>query len=202
MAGMEYIGAVQDVTERQRSEEALGTAGQNGLTSQGSQVLALLAASIAHEVNQPLSGIINNAGTCLQMLAASPPDIRGAQKLLDVQFAMAIAPRRSLPDYGRYLVRRESKAELVDLNETTQEVVALSLRELQRSRIVLRTELADWLPSVKGDRVQLQQVILNLLLNASRRDELNQRPSKGIDNTNSTQKAIRSALQCKTMGWD
>jgi C4-dicarboxylate-specific signal transduction histidine kinase len=126
-----------------------------------------LTASIAHEVNQPLSGILTNASTCLRMLAADPPNLDGARE----------TARRTIRDGNRasdVIVRlralfgkRRFTMEPVDLNEATQEVIALVLSEFQRDRVNLRTELIDGLPPVMGDRVQLQQVILNLIRNAS-----------------------------------
>lgn len=164
---LEYIGAVQDVTERRFSEDALGK-----LRSELARVaritsLGVLTASIAHEVNQPLSGIVTNASTCLRMLAANPPNVEGARE----------TARRTIRDGNRAsdvitrlhaLFRKKDIAtELVDLNEAAREVIALTLSELQRNRVVLRPEFADELPPITGDRVQLQQVILNLLRNAS-----------------------------------
>jgi signal transduction histidine kinase len=126
-----------------------------------------LTASIAHEVNQPLSGIITNASTCLRMLAADPPDLEGARE----------TARRTMRDGNRatdviarvraLFTKKESAIEAVDLNEVTREVVALSLSDLQRNRVALQSELAEDLPPVNGDRIQLQQVVLNLLRNAS-----------------------------------
>jgi PAS domain S-box-containing protein len=164
---LEYIGAVQDVTERRSSEEALSTARSELSHVARVTSLGVLTASIAHEVNQPLSGIVTNAGTCLRMLAADPPNVDGAREtarrtIRDGNRASEVISRlRSL--YGK----KDPTIESVDLNEAAREVLALSLSELQRSRVILRPELAHDLPLVAGDRVQLQQVILNLLRNAS-----------------------------------
>jgi signal transduction histidine kinase len=129
--------------------------------------LGVLTASIAHEVNQPLSGIITNASTCLRMLAADPPNVEGAREtarrtIRDGNRASEVITRlRAL--YGK----KDPTIESVDLNEATREVLALSLGELQRNRLIVRSELADDILVVTGDRVQLQQVILNLIRNAS-----------------------------------
>jgi PAS domain S-box-containing protein len=164
---LEIIGAVQDVTERRLAEEALTQARSDLAHVTRVTSLGMLTASIAHEVNQPLSGIITNASTCLRMLAATPPNVEGAREtakrtIRDGNRASELVTRlRAL--FGK----KESATEPVDLNEAAQEVIALSLSELQRNRVILRAEFADDLPVVIGDRVQLQQVILNLLKNAS-----------------------------------
>jgi len=164
---LERIGAVQDVTERRLSEEALAKVRSELAHVARVACLGALTASIGHEVNQPLSGIITNASTCLRMLAADPPNIDGARE----------TARRTIRDGNRaadvitrlraLFSKKDVTTEPVDLNEATREVIALLRSELQRSRVILHAELADDLPPATGDRVQLQQVILNLLRNAS-----------------------------------
>jgi PAS domain S-box-containing protein len=164
---LEYIGAAQDVTQWRLSEEALGKASAELAHVTRVMSLGALTASIAHEVNQPLSGIITNASTCLRMLDADPPNVDGARE----------TARRTIRDGHRasdvisrlraLFSRKDMATELVDLNEATREVITLALSELQRNRVIVKHALADELPIVTGDRVQLQQVILNLLRNAS-----------------------------------
>jgi PAS domain S-box-containing protein len=162
-----WYGLITDIDDRKRAEEELRH--REAELAHASRVTALgvLAASIAHEVNQPLSGIITNAGTCLRMLSADPPNFEGAcetarRTIRDGNRAAEVVTRlRTL------FSKKEATTEPVDFNEATREVIALSLSKLQREGVTLRQELADDLPVVTGDRVQLQQVILNLVLNAS-----------------------------------
>jgi PAS domain S-box-containing protein len=126
-----------------------------------------LSATIAHELTQPLTGILTNCSTGLRMLTSEPANVDGAQE----------AVRRAIRDGNRasdviarvraLFDNKDPAAEPVDLNEATREVIALSLGELQKSRVNVRTELADGLPCVTADRVQLQQVVWNLLRNAA-----------------------------------
>ena len=125
-----------------------------------------LTASIAHEVNQPLSGVVTNANTCLRMLAANPPDIDGAcetarRTIRDGTRAAEVIERL------RALFRKEVTTAAVNLNDAVREVMALASSDLHKSGVILHSELAEHLPLVTGDRVQLQQVVLNLMMNAS-----------------------------------
>jgi PAS domain S-box-containing protein len=157
----------EDITQRKLSEEALAKARAELTRVARITSLGVLTASIAHEVNQPLSGIITNASTCLRMLSADPPNVDGARE----------TARRTIRDGNRasdvitrlrtLYNKKEPSPESMDLNEATREVTALSLSELQGRGAILRYELADDLPPVVGDRIQLQQVILNLLRNAA-----------------------------------
>ena len=164
---LEYIAVVQDVTERRLSEEALGKARSELAHVARVTSLGAVTASIAHEVNQPLSGIITNASTCLRMLAADPPNIDGARETAQRTIRDGLRASDVITRLRALFSKKDATTESVDLNEATREVIALSRSELQKSQVISRLELADNLPPVTGDRVQLQQVILNLLLNAS-----------------------------------
>jgi PAS domain S-box-containing protein len=164
---LEYLGAVQDVTERRRSEDALSKL-RSELAHMGRvATLGALTASIAHEVNQPLSGIITNASTSLLMLADHPPNIDGAVESAERTIRDANRASQVIARLRTLFKKTGTARESFDLNEATREVLVLSQRELERVRVTVQTELADDLPTVVGDRVQLQQVVLNLVLNAA-----------------------------------
>ena len=171
---VEFMGALMDMTEHweattelERTSAALRELELTMSRAVHVATVGELAASIAHEVNQPLSGIITNANTCLRMLAAEPPNVEGARE----------TARRTLRDGNRasdvierlraLFTKREFSLEPMDLNDATREVLALSSSELQKNHVIVQSELADDLPRITGDRLQLQQVILNLLRNGS-----------------------------------
>jgi signal transduction histidine kinase len=129
--------------------------------------LNVLTASIAHEINQPLASLITNASISFRRLNDDPPNVDGARET--VQRTIRDANRASdvVTRLRALFSKKEFTLETFDLNEVTTEVIALSLTDLQGNRIILQLELAANLPLITGDRVQLQQVTLNLLRNAS-----------------------------------
>jgi PAS domain S-box-containing protein len=164
---VEYTGAVQDITDRRRAEDALEQLQSDLAHVARVTTLGALTASIAHEINQPLSGIITNASTCLRMLNADPPNVEGARETARRTMRDGHRASEVITRLRALFSKQDATTASVDLNEATREVIALSRSELQRSRVLVRADLADDLPPVTGDRVQLQQVILNLLLNAA-----------------------------------
>jgi C4-dicarboxylate-specific signal transduction histidine kinase len=151
--------------ERIRAEEAVRKAQAELAHIARVTTLGEMAASIAHEVDQPLSGVVINANACLRFLTGPSPNL---EEVRDGLQAIARDGRRASDVIGRIraLARRTTTEKApVDINEIVSEVVALAEGEARRTRASVRTELAGNLPRVLGDRVQLQQVVLNLLLN-------------------------------------
>jgi len=162
-----FIGALQDITESKITEEALNRARSELAHVARITTLNALTASVAHEINQPLASLITNASICLRRLNADPPNVDGARETVMRTIRDGNRASDVITRLRTLYTKKEFAMEPVDLNAATQEVIALSLSDLQRNRVILKSELADGLPLVNGDRVQLQQVILNLVRNAS-----------------------------------
>jgi C4-dicarboxylate-specific signal transduction histidine kinase len=192
-----------DIEERQRAEEALRQA-QAELAHVGRvTTLGEMAASIAHEVDQPLSGVVINANACMRFLSAATPDLDEVREGLQ---AIARDGRRASDVIARIraLARRTAtEKELLDINEVVGEVVLLADGEARRTRVRLLTELAGDLPRVLGDRVQLQQVVLNLLLNGlDAMHGVAGRPRDLIIRTHAEEHRVRVVVQDSGSGID
>ena len=163
---VKWYGTSTDIEDRRRAEEALLEAQYKLAQVTRTQAMGELAAAIAHEVNQPLTAIVTNANFSLRQLKSSNPsldELRAAitEIVNDGTRASAVISRiRGL------LVTGSSRRTELEINEIIRDVITLLRNELTRNRVQLRTELAANLPRVQGDPVQLQQVLINLILNA------------------------------------
>ncbi|MBN3846800.1 MULTISPECIES: PAS domain S-box protein [Burkholderiaceae] len=201
---LEYIGAALDITQRRLAGEAFDKARSELVRVARIMSLGALTASIAHEVNQPLSGIVTNASTCLRMLGTEPPNMEGARE----------TARRTIRDGNRaadvigrlrtLFSKRSATIEAVDLNDAAREVIALLQSDLDRARVILRTEFAGSLPCIGGDRVQVQQVIMNLLRNAAdAMSSVDDRPRCVLIRTESeSDAAVRLTVRDSGVGFD
>jgi C4-dicarboxylate-specific signal transduction histidine kinase len=164
---MATIGSqIGQFIERKRAENALQLAEAELAHVTRVTTLGELTASIAHEVNQPLGAIVTSAASCARWLAAKPPKMAKAQRALE----RIVSDGRRAGDVIkriRALAKRQApRKSWLDINETIIEVIALAQYQLRRNDIVLETQLARGLPLVQGDKVQLQQLLLNLIVNA------------------------------------
>lgn len=190
-----------NIEERKRTEQELRRIESELAHASRVASLGVLTAAIAHEVNQPLSGISTNLDTCLRMLSADPPNVEGARQTArratrDVSRAAEVIAR-----LRELYSNKEPSAEPLDVNEAALEVIALSLSKLQSGGVVLRQELADDLPAVTGNRVQLQQVILNLVLNASdAMSDVDDRPRQLVIRTERAGADVRLTVQDAGIG--
>ncbi|MBV8353341.1 MAG: response regulator [Verrucomicrobia bacterium] len=171
--GFEFVGAVTDVTERKQAEEELR---QKEVSLREAQTelahvsrvttLGELAASIAHELNQPLTGMVTNANAGLHWLAGDAPNLAEVREAIHRIIRDGNRAGEVISRVRALFKKARMAKERLDLNEAIEEVVILTQNEVQRKNVALRMELAADLPAVMGDRVQLQQVVMNLILNA------------------------------------
>ena len=170
-SNFEYVGAVTDITERKRAEEELHQkeASLHEAQTELAHVSRLttigeLAASIAHEINQPLAAVVNNGSACLRWLAAQ--NLEEARQSASLVVADGHRAGEIIRRIRALAKKTPPRKDWLDLNETIDEVIAMASSEVERNRVSLQMELANDLPLIPGDRIQLQQVILNLLINA------------------------------------
>ncbi|HXM30507.1 MAG TPA: AAA family ATPase [Chthoniobacterales bacterium] len=165
-ANREFVGTVMDITARKQAEEAASQAQTELAHVARVTTLGEMTASIAHEINQPLAAVVTNANAGLRWLAGDSPNLAETREAI----------RRIIRDGNRageiigriraLAKKAPPKKDWLDVNETVSESIAMARSEVQRNRVLLQTNLANDLPLILGDKIQLQQVILNLLMNA------------------------------------
>jgi PAS domain S-box-containing protein len=161
----EGVAFVLDLTERKLAEETLRKTQAELAHVTRVTTLGEMTASIAHEVNQPLAAVITNANACLRWLARESPDLDEARQAVGRIIKDGHRAGNVIARIRALLRKTATEKERLDINDAIQEVAVLAQGEVRRNRVALRMELAADVPPVLGDRVQLQQVILNLVMN-------------------------------------
>jgi C4-dicarboxylate-specific signal transduction histidine kinase len=163
---LKFVGTTTDIDEQKRTEEALRQAQSDLARANRATTMGELAASLAHEISQPIGGAITNTNVCLRTLGHDKPDLNDVRATVsrigrDAQRAAEIIARiRSQFEKGT------TNQRALHVNEVIQETMALLRDEALRQNVAVRAELADSLPQIVGDRVQLQQVMMNLIVNS------------------------------------
>jgi two-component system, LuxR family, sensor kinase FixL len=186
-----------DITERKRAEEALQKVQAELAHATRVMTLGELTASIAHEVNQPLAAIVTNGNACLRWLAGAQPNFVEARQAVERIIKDSYRASEVIQRVRNLVKKAPPRNDPIDLNEVIGEVLALAQSQARRNHVVLKQELTDDLPPVLGDRVQLQQVVLNLIINGleaiakSREGERELVVSSGKDESRNVFVAVR-----------
>jgi len=163
---VQFVGSSMDITQRKLAEEALRQSQADLAHVSRVTTMGELTASLAHEVNQPIAAAITDANTCLRWLTRDHPDLGEAREAAS-RMAKDAARAAEIISRVRLLFKKgTAQRELVDVNEVIQEMIVLLRSELTRHSISVEADLAADLPQATGDRVQLQQVFMNLMLNS------------------------------------
>jgi PAS domain S-box-containing protein len=167
-----FTGYIRDISERKQAEDQLRASERNLQMTQAElarvsrlTTMGELAASIAHEVNQPLTGVINNGSACLRLLANRNLEPEVLRRALEGIVADGTRASAVLARIRAFIKKEAAEKNPLDINEVIQEVLVLAGRELYENQVSVDHQLTTDLPSVLADRVQLQQVLLNLIMN-------------------------------------
>jgi PAS domain S-box-containing protein len=162
---VEYAGTIVDCTEQKLAEATLRATQSELVRVSRLTSLGELTASIAHEVNQPLAAIIAHGGAARRWLGRTSPNVDEAARAIEGVIENARRAHDVIARIRALARKAENERELLDLNDIIREILALADGELRQNSVTLRTDFASTLPRIFGDRVQLQQVALNLIMN-------------------------------------
>jgi len=163
---VEFVGSVIDVTERRRADEALRQAQTDLAHANRVSSMGELTAFLAHEVNQPIAAAVTDASTCLRWLAHEQPDLNEARAAASRSIKDATRAAEIIKRVRLLFKKGTPERELVDMNEVSREMIVLLHSMATQCGVFVRSELTANLPRVMGDRVQLQQVLMNLMINS------------------------------------
>jgi PAS domain S-box-containing protein len=163
---VQFVGSTTDITERKRAEEALRQAQADLAYMNRVTTMSELAASLAHEIKQPIAAAVTDANTCLRWLTRDNPDVEEARQTASRMVKDATRAADIISRIRTLFKKGTLERELVDVNEVIREMIVLLRNDATQYSISVRTELAQDLPQIRGDRVQLQQVIMNLINNS------------------------------------
>ncbi len=154
-----------DVTESKRAEKELRRLQMELAHATRVMTMGALTTSIAHEVNQPLAGVVTNGNACLRWLAIDPPDLEEARDAVNRIIRDGIRASEVIKRTRTLLKKSPPEKRTLDINEIVGETISLAQYEIQKNKILLQTQFSMELPMIAGDKIQLQQVLLNLLMN-------------------------------------
>jgi PAS domain S-box-containing protein len=166
LGALEFVGAVMDITATRRADEELHQTRTQLTHFARLTTLGELTASIAHEVNQPLSGVINSANAGIRWLDSQPPDVHRARQSIDRIIRDAGRASEVVARVRDLAKKTPPRKDWLNINETVEEIISLTRQEVRKNHVRLKTQLSADLPLILADRIQLQQVILNLMINA------------------------------------
>jgi PAS domain S-box-containing protein len=188
---LEFIGAVMDVTEARRVEDQVHQARAELAHVARVTTLGELTAAIAHEINQPLTAVVTRGSACLNWLNREPPNLEKVRSSIAAIIDNGKRAGEVINRLRAMMTKSPTHRDLLNINDAILAVIPLVSAEAQRNRVLLRTELSNDLPLVLGDRIQLQQVILNLIMNAIE-------AMRGIDETQRNVLVVSKRDGCKS----
>src|SRR5579863_657829 len=162
---VQFVGSSTDITERKQAEEALHQAQTDVARINRITTMGELTASLAHEVKQPIAAAVTDANTCVRWLSRDNPEVEEAREAASRVIKDATRAAEIITRVRQLFRKGTSEQALIDVNEVIREMIVLLGRDATRYEVSIQTELAEDLPHVIGDRVQLQQVLMNLMVN-------------------------------------